>query len=423
MEARNFRFLFENTSDGIVHSGCILDTIEDMCTNFTYMCGVQGKKENVNRKERVLGIEKINDTCHILILASFSLPHIRKMLKILENKIVETVVLPYVAPIQRLMFLQRIIDESRINHDLLIFMEQPYLYLKNAGVRNIYFLYGNGDDITMDINQLDSGHYFELADQEDITLVKELEGEYIPIVKAGYIIENNWIFYFGSYGKDISNFNQFSRQYFGGKKTPIFRHKGERFNLEMHQILHEYTKQFGKNIAATVVMYQGPLDTKCQETDSVMTGKVFTKNQGCVPEISEDGRNCFWKCSYQEDHTVYRRHKNSKEEDGCVGMLLLGNIDMNKWLPEIRRRYGCVIHQVCGVTIPRGGKREYWNRQCLSLLYGENTKYWVCGLDWETSPTVISDIIVSNPKNQVVTISEEFGYCFSGYLTPFVENE
>lgn len=104
-------------------------------------------------------------------------------------------------------------------------------------------------------------------------------------------------------------------------------------------------------------------------------------------------------------------------------MMLLGNVDFNRYLSTIKKRFACVIDQIRAITLPECGKREYWNRQCLSFMYGKDTKYWICGLARETSPAVISDIVVADPRNHVVTISEEFGFCFSGYLVATAENE
>ena len=78
MEARNFRYLFENTADGIVLSGGIWNSVDDRCTNFTYVCGLRNqKRSDCTGHGFLFRFERSDEPCHIFILASFSVHYIR----------------------------------------------------------------------------------------------------------------------------------------------------------------------------------------------------------------------------------------------------------------------------------------------------------------------------------------------------------
>lgn len=94
-------------------------------------------------------------------------------------------------------------------------IRHPYHALKNMGVENVYLLYGNCPPCSLDaVQNARKGNYFELADAEDLETIKIMEREYIPVVKAGCIIENKWVFYFSAYGMDVMELYQFTRRYY-----------------------------------------------------------------------------------------------------------------------------------------------------------------------------------------------------------------
>lgn len=93
MEIKDFRYLFENTEDGIIHSGCVGGGRERQETNFVYACGVQNTElpgEHVRFR-----FQKTMEPCHIFVLASFSSRYIPILLEMVRLHRVKTVLLPY----------------------------------------------------------------------------------------------------------------------------------------------------------------------------------------------------------------------------------------------------------------------------------------------------------------------------------------
>ncbi len=386
MKARMFRYLFENVDDGIVLSGGIRNTEKNQCTNFTYVCGMRNKKEG-KESNTPLRYEQAAEVCHIFVLASYTAIYIESLLKMVRLNKVKTVVLPYLPPQRRLSLLHWYVGEGIAAVELSRFLECPYRYLKETEVENIYLVYGNGEVWHGAEHQLLPGPHFEPLDKEEQQMVQEMERHYVPVVKAGYLVENDWLFYFGHFGHE-SNF---------------------------------YDRSSGI-ISSSLAMFQGPLYTDNRKTDSIMTGKIFTGEKSCNPYFGNpEIKNCFYQCLYEEDHADFRKHKRKECDAGCFGTLAIGNINMGRFLPEVRNRFFDLWRQVRAMTLPGCGNREYWNRQCLTMILGESFKYWICGLDRKTSPSVISDVVVASPQNRLVTVSKEYGYCFSGYLVPLDE--
>lgn len=71
------------------------------------------------------------------------------------------------------------------DRELQRFLGAPYSYLKEQGVENIYLLYGNGQMLPREQDNLLEGHYFERVDRRIQEMVTEMEGVFIPVYYAG----------------------------------------------------------------------------------------------------------------------------------------------------------------------------------------------------------------------------------------------
>ncbi|GHU42348.1 hypothetical protein FACS1894111_06140 [Clostridia bacterium] len=486
MDIKSFRFLFEPTPQGLVHSGCIQDSGLHQTTNYIYLCSEDTLREDMQEaktyrantyfaKEKSSYSANTDSTkekdaysantdsikeknaystaggsvnagntaltkpcsaflpdsspCHLLVLATFSTDSVQKLLFILQHREVKTLVLPYLPLEKRLHLQEKELMNWQTKHNcqgespakqpdtnLATFLKTPYSYLKSLGVEQIYFLSGNGDDLTNDYNlaekkeihiscppkrsntktanlsnltqnssspkalpprgissTLDTlsnnpkdGHFFETIAPNDLEKIQTLESEYIPVSKAGYLIENATLFYFGCY-------------------------------------------------EAEIVMAQVPLSADPRETDCLMAGKAFAMGTGCRTLIEEE-KDCMIRCLHRSDHDSYRRHKDNNRSFGCFGMLLLGNVNLKQHFPDISNRFSCLRGRIRTLTLPNGTDENTWNCKLLTWLSGEDTLCWIFSLELNTSKSVIADIVISSPRNQAVCLSPDFGYCFSGYF-------
>ena len=165
MEGRYFRYQYENTEDGIVQSGCIWNNAQDKRTNYLYLAGEYTKSPRLKKREEG-GLKTISpeSTLDIFVLGAYTIPYIRRLIDILEERKVTTVVLPYATPNMRFDIVSYIEKRQEVPKRLRCFMGAPYSYLKEKGVDNIYLLYGNGEILSRE-SELEEGQHFELVDR------------------------------------------------------------------------------------------------------------------------------------------------------------------------------------------------------------------------------------------------------------------
>lgn len=381
MEARYFRYQYENTQDGILQSGCIWDRRVDKKTTYLYAAGEYAGIPRIARdQEKKWGRKEPETILDIFVLGAYTVPYICRLLEILQEQGVRTVVLPYIPPMIRLSMMTYIEKNGKTDRELQRFLGAPYSYLKERGVENIYLLYGNGPMLPREQDALLEGHYFERVDRRIQEMVTEMEGVFIPVYYAGYIVENQWLYYFGTYGVEMQ------------------MNTGVKLELD------------------TITMFTGPQYARNREMECMLTTKVFTREQHCNIQIKEEYETCALKCLYRNDYDMLKKHMDSKHEMLRVGLLNLGNVNLNTSLKNVIARYGSVVEQVRGISVPNSGKEAFWNEKLLSVFTGTDLEYYICACDKNTGDKVIRDIALSSAYNRFINVNEEFAYCFSGYL-------
>lgn len=145
MEARYFRYQYENTQDGILQSGCIWDRRVDKKTTYLYAAGEYAGIPRIARdQEKKWGRKAPETILDIFVLGAYTVPYICRLLEILQEQGVRTVVLPYIPPMIRMNMMTYLEKNGTTDRELQRFLGAPYSYLKEQGVENIYLLYGNG---------------------------------------------------------------------------------------------------------------------------------------------------------------------------------------------------------------------------------------------------------------------------------------
>lgn len=415
MKMRYFRYLFEKQGEGLFHSGCIYDKAGKDVLNYIYMGGIYGRRPTLRvRKKQVQEKKILPEKIHLLIIYGYTIEYIKEMIRIIEESSVETIILPYLAPVQRLVIGSDITGNSDEDKEVIRFLEDPYLYLKSKKIANIYFLYGNGGRIDRPIEEQLMGDNFELADTQILRLVKEMEGYTVPVVKAGFRIQCDWIFYLGVYGRDLYEISKFTREFF--QQNEEVQKEQEMVKL----LVRAYTRKFGMSPVNSIVLYHGPVYDKAQENDSVMFQHEFSRHMRCQALLGAEksAKSCEIRCAYEKDHTAMQGHKRKDRQYGKYGAMLLGNANMNRFLPEIAERFYYMKGHTRVLTVPNAAAYEDWNHRVLELSEKEDRIYFIGVQHQVSSSTVLADIVSSCPMNKYLPIDEEYGCCFSGYLVP-----
>ncbi len=142
------RFNFHNVGQGLFYTGNIKH--ENFEFNFIYDCGVSRNSTSYlnpaisNYKLKILRNNKIN----LLILSHLHEDHVSGVDRFLGNNkkncVVETVVLPYFTPLERLLIsLKETSSHSGYFRRYFDFLRDPVEYLFKKGVRKIYLVIGD----------------------------------------------------------------------------------------------------------------------------------------------------------------------------------------------------------------------------------------------------------------------------------------
>ena len=111
-------------------------------------------------------------------------------------------------------------------------------------------------------------------------------------------------------------------------------------------------------------------------------------------------------------------HKNKEKDEDRFGVLLLGNVSLQKYFSEVTMRFWKFREKIRAVTLPDCGVEQYWNAQALQLIRGKDVRYWLCPIRNDTSTRALLQIITESSFNRLIQLNHEYGFCMAGYLVP-----
>lgn len=410
MGVRLFRYLFENTSTAVVMSGCIWDKGVQEQLRYVYTCETSYNPAEQNYQSKDGQMLYHGSPIHLFVMGCFSLEDSVRLIRAIRLDTVETVILPYVAPVQRFLIMQNIVEQGIKDTDVIQFIQAPYLYLKKSSVKKAIFIYGNGKAFEKSEIEMYPGMYFKLQDQEILEMIEEMEGYSIPVMKAGHIINNRMLFQFGYFGVDLYRIRHFLFHYV--KSTRIEK-IDER---QIRKMLLAYRKAFSDCGMETLTMFCSPIEIIATETDCVLNTIVIDQDDFCHADIEGDDGRCSVKCMLYNDYDVCHCHRTSKTELRA-GVLLLGNISLSKHLKELRLYYRAVCEQIRAITVPNCGNILNWDHSLLDMDVEKNAVFWICPFGTQTQNQVLREIKSENARNRIIALNEEYGCCFNGFLT------
>lgn len=410
MGSRYYRHLFECQGDVIIQSGSVLDDETKQRTSYVYLAGYNNQrlsKKSVQIMDR-LENGAVLDLC---ILGVWTCSAIIGLLHILKTHPTYTVILPYMTPLQRLHLAGGVPTDFGDRRELIYFLDYPYESLRKTGVENIYFLCGNGEPLQEDPDYLTDGYHFTLENKELTRLINGMEGQRIPVLRSGYIKENNWLFYFGTFGTRVLQTRQFMKEY---SKASSGRRHTEYQRLQ--EMLTCFEKRFGEFPYPSIVMYQSPVCDRPSETASLMTGKSYPTGRGCSAAIPVCGENCALRCQHANDYEYMQKHRDKKRNCARMGIWHMGNADLKEYFPQIAAYFRPFINKTRALMLSDGGRRDYWNPQLMRELSGEENIYWITSVEKCVAPETLLEIMSAQGFNRLININENYGFCFSGYL-------
>ncbi len=424
MRGKYFRYLFESLDGELLHTGSIYDKEKQNMTTYIYMVGSYCRNGAQSRSTKLFAQgDGIPEQIDLLVMGGYTVQDIIQLIGIVKHHRIKKVILPYLAPIQRLVLVEELKDKRVAEKEAIRFLQDPYCFLKEYQIGRIYFLYGNGALIDREPEELEHGVHFERVDPKSLQLVQEMEGYAVPVVRAGYIVENGWLFYFGVYGLDIRIVSNFTRDYFSHMENidELSENIHEDYISHMKRLLSEYLSKFGSSPATTLAMYAGPLYANPEENDIFMTEKESVGEECRSLRVrcrGDDRCMCTVSCIDQKDYDMIRSQTEKDRWVSRFGIFMLGNVNLNRYLSEIAARFFRFRFRIRGVSVPNCGSGEDWNHKILNLTPGNSRIYWICSKNDITSVGVVSDIVLTKSNYRFLAVDETIGCCFSGYIIP-----
>lgn len=421
MRGRYFRYIYENEEGNLFHIGSIYNKEKWNVTNWIYMVGSYYRHTQfLNEPELYAASDVIPKNIDILVLGGCTVGDVNKLVYITGNYRIKTIILPYLTPLQRLVLMEEASEKNSRGKEIHQFLKEPYLFLKKAKIGQIYFLYGNGENLLQNPEELGEGVHFGEISEKERSLIQTMEGRDIPVMRAGYIVENGWLFYFGVYGPDIHMLSDFTRDYFSHMENiyATSENLDEDYAEQTKRLVQEYGRKFGNSSAVSAVMFEGPIHASLDENESFVTLKEAGSIAGCRVWEGRLDTGCTIKCMHGGEYDVMQYGKRSIGPEGRFGMLLLGNANLNRYYPDIAQRFGNMRRRIRGIGIPNCGSGEDWNYQILNLFAEDGRLYWICNKHDITSVGVVGDIVLSSSQNRLLMLESHSACCFSGYIIP-----
>jgi len=350
-------FTFHNVGQGLFYTGKIGDF------NFIYDCGSERRKHlNFVVKDYVkqrLASLRVD----LLILSHLHDDHVSGLNALFGNGIsIDTVILPYLPPIERLMIALRNVNMPQWFYD---FWADPVTFLIEKGVDRVILIGGRegryperplrdekrfeGEEKKLDLSEM-----FEDRDlrkevvEKDSQLHRFLgQRKLLTMSHEGHLKAMGiWIFRFFNYKAVDSKVKSFEKCV-----KPAIQNDdliaAIRSRSQLIQLKNCYNILQGEFNGTSLVVYHAPIKPDRLK----ITALVFNYH----PNISPI---CLIRFPY---------NFNTREH-GAIGHFLTGDINLNKKWTEIEKHYDPYFSKVTLVLVPHHGAKKNWSKAILTKI-------------------------------------------------------
>ena len=344
-------FTFHNVGQGLFYSGKIGRF------NFIYDCGAEKRKHLYTVIDNYRNHNLPSSKLDLLILSHLHDDHVAGLNVLLSGISVDTVILPYLAPYERLMVALRRNDLPLWFHD---FLADPVSYLIGREVEKIVLLGGREAHSPKRIGSESEKREFDLGELPDD---KDLEKEVLEndkqlrgfldqkklIVKnhRGHLrIWQNWFFRFFNCKVEDSKKAQFRQciKSTVGKDDPIDVIKNKPKLRNLKTCYRNLQKDFNDT---SLMVYHGPIDKSEYVCEAFGNGCQINSFPNCM-------------FTFPHRHITYLHEAN--------GHFLTGDINLRNNWDEIRTHYGFYLLEVGVALLPHHGSKRNWSGTILTTV-------------------------------------------------------
>jgi len=358
MTQQPYEFIFHNVGHGLFYSG----KIENF--NFIYDCGA---KSNKYLKEQIIDYKKLNEIkkINLLIISHFHADHISGLDILLKNVDLETVIIPYYKPIDRLILSYSV----PVNSPLLNFYINPVKYFLDKGAENIIIV-GTGSEgqnwfekysLDKKDEKMIKFRLHNLKDKKIISIINEYDKDIVKLSKRHNIMFLDHNTYFNFRDLWIFKFFNFKNEKslkFTLELSKMLKIKTEhdlsdciRDRYWQKRIISMYNGIFKKLNFTSLVLYHGPLN--------VDKDIVFNKAHNFSFE--------FLKIICKDTKVDYPPFYG--------GQVLTGDCNVKNKTDELSNHFNNEFKNLLVVMLPHHGSRHNWDSRLFNIA--PNCKFYV----------------------------------------------
>lgn len=400
------RLITHNVGQGLFYSGTIRVNDETNPFNFIYDCG----SENHKHLSKVVNYYKRNVlykyNLDLLMISHLHNDHTIGLEYLLKDININTVILPYMSPMERLVIA---LKKIKLPSWYFRFLEEPIQYLINKGVKQIILMGGSGskrgpgfDEVKPELSEkrINISHLHEDKELKERVLKCEPEIENF-IHKRKLLIKNHdgYIFIFGIWGfrffncevdqKKLTEFKNCVNRVIGKEDTKdIIRSKSK-----LRLLKPCYESIFGKS--------------KINNTSlSVFTGPLDRYNEIYGYSTSPD--QIFYELLALERDLLEGILSKYSFSTKYMGNLLTGDLDLNYKWEDFRNHFWNNFSKTFIIQIPHHGSKYNWKIDLLSrinksfCIISSGIKNRFSHPHWK----VINDISSSSPRKTIFLVNE-----------------
>lgn len=202
----------------------------------------------------------------------------------------------------------------------------------------------------------------------------------------------------------------------------IILQDGEKFRLEKAG-WETGVGCFGDEEGHSLVVYHGPLDISPDDTDCLLSVKIFGKEIPCTACMKDENHVCAVKCSLYNDFDLCKRHNERGSEKYVMGTLLFGNVNMQKYGDRVLQALKDMAHgnmQIRFAALPCGGSKTCWSSEVLAAVDPEKegyNRYFIVPETAQENEAVWKEILVSSMRYKLMVTTKQDGVCAGGFFT------
>jgi beta-lactamase superfamily II metal-dependent hydrolase len=381
-----FRTTFNNVGQGLFYSGKIVVN-EDKSFNFVYDCGTRSKREylrtSIKRYSNSIKDNNNKKKLDLLVISHFDADHINGLETLLsEVDEMETVVLPYYTPEERLLYAIMNKKQNRFYYE---FLSDPAEFLlKKYKVKKIVFIVKNGENpnkeepvsnrsknsndnnLTFDINELPNG---EISDKDEINEWIKEYGDKVKakksdrFVKIYYGYKPIWRFLFFNCRNNLDEtkleeLKKYIETMMGCNDIKDMIKKVSRERSKYKELQCHYKTIANDLNDSSLIVYHTPCNLNGSKVLIFRTSVSTKKLLYCDYILC----NRFLHCRREGPYTHF-------------GQFLTGDINLKKSFNEIKTFFNDVKDDIIVSLIPHHGSYKNWNQRILEDI--NNCEFWI----------------------------------------------